>query len=221
MDEKFQKDVVKTFELDKKSFEFKEVDGALIAEFSGYASTFGNVDSYGDVIALGAFSETLINRPNVKLLYQHDIYRPIGNITELREDTKGLFFRAATIPTTDGKDAAMMLKSGVLDKFSIGFRVRDAEYEDGKRVIKELDLYEISVVTFPANDEAQLVAVKNMAEKINTVRDFERFLRDAGFSRNEAKAIAAKGFVGTEEREAKEDQLVNLINECVNYLKGK
>lgn len=128
-------------------------------EIAGYASTFGgDPDSYGDVVARGAFAASIETRAT-KLLLQHET--PIGYQLELREDEYGLFGRWALIDTTAGTDAYKLARAGVLDSLSIGYVPVDAEYRaDGVRVLKSVDLLEVSLVTFPANESAVLTDVK-------------------------------------------------------------
>lgn len=128
-------------------------------EIAGYASTFGGTpDSYGDVVAAGAFAASIKTR-QTKLLYQHET--PIGYQLELREDAHGLWGRWALIDTSAGTDAYKLAKAGVLDSLSIGYVPVDAEYRaDGVRLLKAVDLLEVSLVTFPANEAAVVTDVK-------------------------------------------------------------
>lgn len=164
--------------------------------FVGYGSTFGNVDQGGDVVIKGAFTKSLAMRPApaVKCLFQHDPNQPIGVWTSLSEDEKGLKAEGKLLTATSkGRDVYEMMKAGAVDGLSIGFMTKDASYDkaSGARLLKQLDLREISVVTFPMNEQATIAAVK--AEEM-TERDFERFLRDAGFSATQAKTIVSQGF---------------------------
>lgn len=163
--------------------------------FSGYASTFGNEDSYGDIVDFGAFADSLKNR-EPKVLWQHKQDKPIGKLIEAKEDSKGLFVRVKmALATTLGKDAYEYLKAGIIDRLSIGFTVKESEYDVSKniRIIKKCDLFEFSLVTFPANDQCAITAVKAVPQ---TERDFEKFLREHGYSRTEAKAITSRGMKG-------------------------
>ncbi|MFN9438455.1 MAG: HK97 family phage prohead protease [Brevundimonas sp.] len=134
--------------------------------FTGYASTFGNVDRVGDIVAAGAFRKSLSRRPaaQVKMLRGHDTAEPIGVWTELEEDGRGLKATGRLIlDTTKGRETYALMKAGALDGLSIGFRAVKAgvERKSGARVIQEADLLEISVVTFPANPQAAVRAVKS------------------------------------------------------------
>lgn len=131
-------------------------------EVAGYASTFGgNPDSYGDVVAKGAFLDSLTKRPNVRLLWQHDMGEPIGKVISLTEDDHGLFGRWSLVPTDAGTKAHKLLQAGLVDSLSIGFMADDADYrEDGVRVLKAVELVEVSIVTIPANTNAVITAFK-------------------------------------------------------------
>ena len=133
-------------------------------QFSGYASIFNVVDHQGDIIAPGAFKKTIAEGSRVKLLWQHDPSEPIGIVTELREDQKGLFIKGELITAiTRGNDAYQLLKFGIIDSFSIGYIPINYKYnfnEKAKMVrsITDLQLLEISFVTFPANNFAMIDA---------------------------------------------------------------
>ena len=129
-------------------------------EISGYASTWGDPpDSYGDVIAPGAFAASLAER-QTKLLFEHAM--PIGKQLELREDERGLFGRWAIIDTTAGTDAYKLARGGVLDSLSIGYQTEESEYrDDGVRVLKRVALFEVSAVAIPANPYAVITDVKD------------------------------------------------------------
>ena len=161
-------------------------DGA----FAGYASTFGNVDSGYDVVMPGAFAKSLRERPcaKVKMLWQHDQREPIGVWTECKEDDKGLYVEGRVLKDVQrGAEAHSLMKAGVIDSMSIGFRTLESDYtQAGVRQLKEVGLMEISLVTFPMNDQATVSSVKEF-----NPREMEKSLRDAGFSRADAvKAVA-------------------------------
>lgn len=130
-------------------------------EIAGYASTFGGEpDSYGDVIVRGAFAKSIASR-STKFLYEHGT--AIGKQLEIREDEKGLFGRWSIVDTQAGTDAYKLAKAGVLDSLSIGYRTVSDEYraEDGVRLLKEVELYEVSAVAIPANRNAVITDVKS------------------------------------------------------------
>ena len=163
--------------------------------FEGYGSVFGNKDLGNDVIERGAFLKSLKRRKpqNVKLLYQHKSDMPIGVFDEIREDDHGLVVKGRlALKTQAGAEAYELLKMGALDGLSIGFRVnpKEVSYDKrgNKRIIKEVDLMEVSLVTFPMNPQATVRSVKG--EDIS-IREWENGMRDAfSLSRSEAKMAA-------------------------------
>jgi HK97 family phage prohead protease len=168
----------------------------------GYISVFGNVDSYGEIVEPGAFADSLARsektKRKVKLLWQHDPHQPIGVWDELSEDKKGLWGKGRLLidQSPKAREAHGLLLEGALDGLSIGYRTLKAEPKPGKEGVislVKLDLLEGSVVTFAANERARVEVVKSIldAGKSLTVREFEGLLRDAGFSKAKAVAIAA------------------------------
>jgi HK97 family phage prohead protease len=175
-------------------------------QFTGYASVFDVLDHYGDVIKPGAFTKTLQawkERGRLPpLLWQHKSDQPIGHHLEMTEDAKGLFVRGQLLHEVIDKarEAYWLLKNKVISGMSIGFDLYPggATY-DGKAGVwnlTEVDLWENSLATFPANPEAQVEEVKSVLAlgKLPAPSDFEGFLREAGFTRKQAKLIAAKGY---------------------------
>ena len=164
--------------------------------FEGYGSVFGNKDLGNDVIEKGAFKKSLRKRTNkgVKLLYQHKSDMPIGVFDEIKEDDHGLYIKGRlALKTQAGAEAYELLKMGALDGLSIGFRVNPKEVSYDKRgnrrIIKEVDLMEVSLVTFPMNPQATVRSIKGQEISI---REWENGMRDAfNLSRSEAK-VAAK-----------------------------
>lgn len=167
--------------------------------FEGYASTYGNVDYDNDVISPGAFDKTCRERPIIKLLYQHDWNKVLG-IGEIRNDSKGLYIKGQINQDVQlGREVRSLMIQGALDSMSIGFVVpeieKNLEYQqDGTRLIKECDVRETSIVPFPANPQALIQSVKSALKYKDNIRDFEAFLRESGFSRQQAVTIASKGF---------------------------
>lgn len=174
--------------------------------FSGYASTFGNKDQGGDIVMPGAFKKTLKAKgpKGIKMLADHNPKERIGVWTMIQEDAKGLKVEGRLLTEkNNGRDAYVDLKAGALDGLSIGGRTATETYDSTNRarLIKEFDLYEISLVSFPMNEEARVEQVK-AADCIKTIREFESFLRDVGgFSHAAAKAIAAGGFKAADPRD--------------------
>ncbi|MBP7190060.1 MAG: HK97 family phage prohead protease [Rickettsiaceae bacterium] len=123
----------------------------------GYASVFGVVDSHNDIVVKGAF-QGLCSAENIKLLWQHDTAKPIGLITSAIEDDYGLYVEATiNISTQQGREAFSLIKQGAVTSFSIGFTVEKANHNaSGTREILSAKLWEVSIVTFPANSHAQI-----------------------------------------------------------------
>lgn len=135
-------------------------------QFSGYASTFGNLDLAGDIVVPGAFDASLKRRPRVPILWQHSVEQPIGATTQMHEDSHGLHITAKLSPTSLGADVAALLKDGAVNAMSIGYNPVLTDYTktpDGKtaRLLKQLDLMEVSLVSFPANEDAKVLDVKS------------------------------------------------------------
>lgn len=162
--------------------------------FSGYGSVFGVVDSYQEVVAAGAFKESLDSRMP-SLLWQHRSGEPIGVYTTVKEDNIGLHVEGKlALKTSRGAEAYELLKMGAISGLSIGFVTREDSYDrvTGVRTLKKVDLWEVSLVTFPANDSARVANIKSI-ESIKSLADAETYLREAGgLSKREAVAMLAR-----------------------------
>lgn len=200
-------------------FEVKFAADAPEGAISGYGAVFGNVDAYGDVIAKGAFKETLRQAKKTghwpAMLMQHggwgvtaDDFTPLGIWTAMEEDDTGLKVEGRiAVETQRGRDAHALLKMQprpALNGLSIGYMAKEwvvgTKPDEPRRTLKKIDLLEVSLVTFPANPKARVGSIKS-GEGL-TIRDAERALRDAGFSATEAKAVLAKGFKAIVPRDA-------------------
>lgn len=183
--------------------------------FAGFAST-PDIDQGGDIVIKGAFGRTIAQRPVVKMLWNHKSdLMPIGVYTKIEEREGGLYVEGKLSDTQLGRDAAALLKDGAIDSMSIGYSVTDADYnEDGVRVIKDLELYEVSLVNFPMNEKAVITQVKSL-----DVKEIERVLREAGLSRSQAKAVACAGVKSLREVGDTEHDLVELHNAISNLNK--
>lgn len=172
------------------NLEWKAGEGG---EIEGYGSVFDNVDQGGDIVAPGAFSNSLRLGRKVRMLFQHDSSRVIGTWDEIAEDDKGLRVKGKLlVNTTGGRDAYEQVKAGAIDGLSIGYRSLKSMDRNGKRVILQADLWEVSLVTFPMNEMARIDAVKAAAM---SERDMERMLtQDAGLSRSVARRLMAGGY---------------------------
>lgn len=209
---------IKDDEIETKHLEFPLALKSLGDDglFKGYASVFDVVDSHKDVIVRGAFRRTLEEQGDgIKLLWQHRADEPIGKITQIYEDERGLYVEGKLLlQVSRAQEAHALLRSGALEGMSIGYTVRDFDIDEatGVRILKDIDLWEISLVTFPANAGAQVTNVKQLGLP-ETIREFEHFLRDAGYSRRQAKSIALRGFghAANNQWDAGDDELEDLI----------
>ena len=177
-------------------FELKSLSDDGI--FEGYGSVFGVIDSYDEVVAPGAFAESLSARKTSgnlpSLLWQHRSGEPIGVYTEMEEDNIGLKVTGKlALKTAKGAEAYELLKMKAISGLSIGFVSRDDSFDrvTGIRTLKKIDLWEVSLVTFPANESARVQGVKTI-DIIEDLRTAEQYLRDSGMSRREAVAFIAK-----------------------------
>ena len=173
--------------------------------FSGYGSVFGNVDSYNEVVAPGAFTESLqatrAKGRTFPVLWQHRSGEPIGNwdIDSLKEDSHGLFGEGQLWldEAPYAKVAYRGMQAKAITGLSIGYYVREDSFDEKTRIrtLKRLDLVEISVVTAPANDDARIDAVKAVIAQggLPSLKEFEQILREAGFSKSQATVIANRG----------------------------
>jgi HK97 family phage prohead protease len=188
----------KSFGLDVKAVSDEGV-------IEGYASVFGGApDSYGDVIAPGCFAETLAKHKREGtmplMLWGHDSYQPpIGNWNDMAEDGKGLWVQGQVdLEDTMGQRVHRALKRKAMKGLSIGYETLDTDKDPkrpGVRILKAVDLWEVSPVNFPAQRRAAVDTVKSYTSGGNlpSLPQFEEFLREAGFSKSQATAIAGKG----------------------------
>lgn len=130
------------------------------AGIAGYASLFGSKDQGGDRVEKGAFAASLARWKSVKMLWQHDPAQPIGVWDEIREDGQGLFVKGRLLTEVQaGREAFVLLKAGAIDGLSIGYRaLRSEKAADGGRILHEIELWEVSLVTFPMLREARVSA---------------------------------------------------------------
>lgn len=194
-------------------------------EFSGYASVFGNVDLGNDIVERGAFTKSLRRKGyrKVKMLYQHDVKQPIGVFDMIKEDDNGLFVKGRlAMATQKGKETYELMKMGAIDGLSVGYRVdqKGYHYDDKKkkRRLKEVDLMEISAVTFPMNPKATIHGVKSDS----SIREWEHHMRDVcGLSRSEAKMTAKAVHNVLNQREVDDKQaLIDAIKNLTKKVKG-
>ena len=176
-------------------------------QFTAYGSTFnGAPDAYGDVIAPGAFAKSIAahraSGTAPALLWSHDQSLPIGVMTQLFEDSKGLRVNGQlALDVEKGRDAYALMKLGALS-LSIGYQVVDSVSLGRRgRQLNEIKLFEISAVAIPANSSAKIISVK-VATDQNNPRVIEKILRDAGVTRLHAKRILALGKAAFRQRDA-------------------
>ena len=156
-----------------KSFEVKELNmNSESRTISGYAAIFNNRDKVGDVLLKGCFAKSIQDRgpesqanDKIIMLWQHDQHEPIGRISVLREDEKGLYFEAVIDDVERGNQAIKQLESGTLNQFSIGYSYvwEKCEYDEARDsfIVKEVVLYEISVVSIGCNGETEYLGLKS------------------------------------------------------------
>lgn len=172
-------------------FEIKAVEGHKIA---GYGAVTGNVDLGGDIIIPGAFKRTIAdhyeNGTRPKMLWQHNPEQPIGVWTTLEEDGNGLALEGEIADTQLGKDARILAKMKALGGMSIGYSFRSRDDFDfdkqGNRLLKQIDVHEVSLVTFPMNPEAVIQTVKT---QFPDPRSMETYLREKGCSQKAARDV--------------------------------
>lgn len=222
--------------------EWKFAGDEKAMEFSGYGAMFNNVDAYGDVIAAGAFADTLREAKGSGLwpamLLQHgggmfggtaEDMTPIGVWTAMEEDDKGLRVEGKLADIPRGRDLYTLMKMtprSAINGLSIGYTPIEwamrQNADEPRRTLKKVKLWEVSPVTFPANGKARITDVKSAAPS-----EIERHVRDAlGLSREEAKAFMAKGFPGLQSlRDAGESEsaleLAELIKRTTHTLNAR
>ena len=201
--------------LSRKSFPISVKEISNEGYFSGYGSVFDVLDDWNDVIVRGAFTETLEAKKPV-MLWQHNSAEPIGVYEQMREDDIGLWLEGRLLLDVEkGREAYVLLKNRAIQGLSIGFVPLEWEFETREdkqvRIIKKVDLWEVSLVTFPANPNS-------LVDEVKTVRGLERFLRDAGMSRAEAKAAIAA--VKSDNRcDADLDAVKNAAQELISIIR--
>lgn len=197
--------------------------------FSGYGAVFGNIDWYNDVILPGAFTASLAKwRAKNKMppvLWNHNDSEPIGVYTNIYEDEKGLYVEGKLLidDVPRAKSTHALLKAGAIDGLSIGYSTKKANQQgNGVRELVEVDLGEISIVTQPANERSVITSVKSKLDEgeLPTLPEFEKFLRESGFSKNQATAIASKGLRSLLSESEEEIKEAKSISNALNILKG-
>ncbi len=211
-------------------FQIKQLDENGV--FSGYGTVWGDVDVYSESLAKGSIKRSLKKREPA-MLWQHNITQPVGVWTDIKEDDHGLYLEGKiALDATFGRDAYALMRLGAVKGLSIGFiPVKWSQDKDTRLVtFAEVDLYEVSVVTFPALNSARIDNVKSFfnGEQMPTVRDVEAFLRDAGLSKSQAMTFISKGYQAclrdSDNKENKEQENIlrniNLLLEKLKHVNG-
>lgn len=184
----------------ERPFEVKADSIKADGTFTGYASVFGELDSYRDIVLPGAFKKSLAEDfaqkgRKVPMLWQHDSWSPIGIYPVIEEDSVGLQVTGqCNMEVQKGREAHSLMKQGALSGLSIGYTTVNSEWDEKNltRKLIEVNLWEVSPVTFPAGDSARISSVKSL-EGLATLSDVEDYLREAcGFSRKEAVVFIAR-----------------------------
>lgn len=186
------------------NFQF-EVKALSAREFEGHGSVFRNVDLGGDVVVPGAFRRTLTKHQKdgslPQMFWMHQPDKVAGKWLEMREDEKGLYTKGVLADTPLGNEMHTLLGMKAVRGLSIGYLPVDTDFDkDGNRLIKEIDLWEVSLVSLAMNPLAMVESAKARlsasGEYIPTEREFERHLRNAGCSKSVARTIVARVFDG-------------------------
>jgi HK97 family phage prohead protease len=263
---------IKRFNLSLKA----EGDSRLI---EGYGSVYGNVDGGNDIVMPGAFAKCITRMKSTgekpKMLWQHNTDMPIGVWDQFDENPQGLMLKGQIVDTAHGMDAYKLVKAGAINGLSIGYSVKEysLDKKTGTRLLKELELYEVSLVTFPMNEKATITSVKSASGDIDTAvtllqhavsmcevdqmtpemqastsqlinlaislldeqdqeatdtgemskpedeRALEKCLRDAGYSRCEAKKIVSEGYKALVNQRDAETQNLERLHELLTQFK--
>lgn len=196
-------------------------------KFSGYASVFGGVDSYGDTIIPGAYKSTIGERSRPIVMRWNHHGPIIGKWTKMEENDTGLFVEGElTQGHSVAEDAYALLKHGAVTGLSIGYRtIKEMENETGGYDLQEIDLVEISVVESPADLAAQVANVKSAIKGADSLKQIEALLRDAaGFSRADATALVARIKSlsrGERDDETKASELLAVIQAATNQITAR
>ena len=203
--------------------DYKGLDTDDDGSFEGYASVFNNKDLGNDVIKQGAFAKSIYDKKpkQIKLLYQHKTDEPIGVIDSLEEDKRGLKIKGRlAMGTQKGKEVFELMKMGALDSMSIGYRLapEDYKYSDKlkKRTITNLDLMEVSMVTFPMNPKAKVTKVKLAGMN---VRELENYLCELGMTNSVSKQSASVLYKSFNVVENEQRDVVDSINRLIDKIK--
>ena len=155
----------KNFERKSSSLEIKQINN--LGKFCGYASVFNIKDSYNDIVLPHSFQKTLSKKnfkTDIKMLWQHQADKPIGYFTLIKEDSIGLYVEGQImLDIKKGLEAYNLIKSKAVNGLSIGYKINDYTFDKNSNIrkLKEIELFEISIVTFPANEYSNITYCKN------------------------------------------------------------
>lgn len=205
--------------------ELKLAGAETSGRIRGYASAFGGApDSYGDIIAKGAFARTIsehLRQPSMPaMLWAHDQASPIGRWIDMHEDDFGLHVTGElNLDTTGGKDAYAHLKKGDVNGMSIGYLIgpNGSKMQGASRLLTDIDLVEVSVVAIPANSRSRVSGVKSLQSKTDLID----MLREGGLSKAAAARIAGGGWpaMSGEDRSEKTIALANQLKRATAKLR--
>ncbi|MBI5192768.1 MAG: HK97 family phage prohead protease [Nitrospirae bacterium] len=209
--------------MNRKSFRLELKQIGDTGEFTGYAAVFGNEDFHGDVIEQGAFKRTIDHSGGkIPILWQHSSYEPIGIGLEMQEDATGLQVKAAlNLDTIRGREAYSLLKQGALKGLSIGYDVVKDSWDNGKRILKELKLWEYSLVTFPANPMALISNVKSVdkQEIEKTIKTLQALLNEPDPADPGESHSSGKGTEGPGHNEPSDPDIFHSLEAMVHDMK--
>lgn len=212
------------------TFDVKAVDEE--GHFSGYGSVYNVIDAYREIVAPGAFAATLrkwAGRNRLPpALWQHRSAEPVGPFTKMVEDERGLYVEGQLLvkDVQRAREARALMQAKAVDGLSIGFNsvVEEWNSETKLLTLKEIDLWEVSIVTFPANADSLVTEVRSMFTDGNvpSIKEIEEVLRDAGFSRSQAKAFVGHGYAGLlRDVESRSSDTTNTADSLLSELKGQ
>lgn len=185
------------------SFDF-ELKAIGPREFEGYGSIFGNEDLGGDVVVPGAFAKTIASHKDggtmPLMFWMHQPDQVPGVWTDMQEDRKGLYVRGELVDTQLGRDVRTLLQKKAVRGLSIGYMPKDTDWHGATRLLKQVDLHEVSIVSMAMNPLAEVEAVKARlsanGEYVPTEREIEEHFRKMGCSKNVARSLIARLFDG-------------------------
>jgi len=208
------------------SFDVKNVSDEGVIE--GYGNVFDVKDHALDITMKGAFTKSLqsikLNGKTLPLLYQHKADEPIGVFTELSEDQHGLKVKAQiNLDTQKGREVLSLIKQKAISGLSIGYRTIREEWDSKQKanLLHELEVHEISAVTFPCNEHSRIDRVKSLLEHscLPSQPELEKALKEIGFTNSQSKMIVAKYRPQQKDvSELSQDELKAQIDECQSFL---